>query len=133
MSHLRGLNKIINMDIKDETTLNKAVEMFHRMIMHAYEESCSYTYTTSNLRKPPWMTKELTEAKIANQRKLTKARRSKSKAYWKEYHDNLKEYKNLSQKPKQKGGKVSAKKQKTHQKLLGHTKFLKHLTQPQLN
>ena len=85
--------------------LNKAVEMFHRMIMHAYEESCSYTYTTSNLRKPSWMTKELTEAKIANQRKLTKARRSKSTADWKKYHDNLKEYKKLITKTKTEGWK----------------------------
>ena len=51
------------MDIKDKTTLNKAVEMFHRMIMDAYEESCPYTYTTSNLRKPPWMTKKTNSSK----------------------------------------------------------------------
>ena len=93
------------MNIKDETTLNQAVEMFHQMMIRAYEESCPYTYTTSNLRKPPWMTKEITEAKITNQRKLTKARRSKSKTDWKEYHENLKEYKKLITKTKTDGWK----------------------------
>ena len=93
-------NNISSMNIKDETTLNQAVEMFHQMIIHAYEESCPYTYTTSNLRKPPWMTKEITETKITTQRKLTKARRSTSKMDWKEYHENLKEYKKLITKTK---------------------------------
>ena len=128
-----ALNKIIDMDIKDETTLNKAVEMFHRMIMHAYEESCSYTYTTSNLRKPPWMTKELIEAKIANQRKLTKARRSKSKAEWKEYHDNLKEYKKLITKTKTKGWKSFCQEAENISEITRTYKILKTLNTTQLN
>ena len=98
-------NNISNMNIKDETTLNQAVEMFHQTIIHTYEESCPYRYTTSKLRKPPWMTKEITEAKITNQCKLTNARHSKSKTDWKEYHDNSKEYEKLITKTKADGWK----------------------------
>ena len=36
-------NNITSMNIMDETTLNQAVEMFHQMIIRAYEESCPYT------------------------------------------------------------------------------------------
>ena len=53
------------------------------------------TYTTSTLKRPPWMTREVDEARAGIKHKLKRAKKSKSKSNWDVYHSELKKCKKL--------------------------------------
>lgn len=96
-------NKLLSTDenLKDITrnppdspiTLDIAANKLKRSITAAYEASCPVTYIPNSLKDPPWLTREIKEARGEMRSKLMKARASKLTKDWKAYRLQAASYK----------------------------------------
>ena len=78
---------------------NLAQEM-KTLLNEALVASCPPTYTSSTLKRPPWMTREVDDARANIQHRIKRARKSKSTKDWKNYQSDLRNYKKLLNKSK---------------------------------
>ena len=67
------------------------------LINEAMIASCLPTYITSTLKRLPWMTREVDEARANIRHRLKRAKKSKTRNNWNTYHSELKDYKKLSE------------------------------------
>ena len=74
---------------------NLAQEMI-TLLNEALVASCPPTYTSSTLKRPPWMTREVDDARANIRHRLKRARKSKLNKDWNNYQSNLRDYKNYS-------------------------------------
>ena len=58
------------------------------------------TYITSTLKRLPWMTREVDEARANIRHRFKRAKKSKTRNNWNTYHSELKDYKKLLKKTK---------------------------------
>ena len=72
--------------------MDNAAQELITLINEAMAAACPPTYTTSTLKRPPWMTREVDEARAGIKHKLKRAKKTKSKSNWDIYHSELKEY-----------------------------------------
>jgi ribonuclease HI len=81
--------------ISSTKELDEAGVEFTDMVFDAFQASCSLRYVSSKLRKPPWETKEVLEAKKEMRHRLRKARNTKSDKDWAELRSHQAQYKKL--------------------------------------
>ena len=85
--------------------MDNAARELITLINEAMAAACPPTYTTSTLKRPPWMTREVNEARVGIKHKLKRAKESKSKSNRDVYHSELKKYKKLLSNSKNKSWK----------------------------
>ena len=64
------------------------------LINEAMIASCPLTYITSTLKRPPWITREVDEARANIRHRLKRAKKFKTRNNWNTYHSELKDYSN---------------------------------------
>jgi ribonuclease HI len=75
--------------------LNEAGLEFSNIVTSAHQKACRLQYVSSKLRKPPWETSEVAEAKRELRHKLRRARNTKADKDWCELRSHQAEYKKL--------------------------------------
>ena len=91
--------------IKTEEEMDNAAQELITLINEALVAACPPTYTTSTLKRPPWMTREVDEARAGIKHKLKRAKKTKTKSNWEVYHSEQEKYKKLQSKSKNKSWK----------------------------
>ena len=81
--------------ISSTEELDVAGNEFTNIVTDAFHASCSLQYVSSKLRKPPWETREVAEAKKEIRHRLRKARNTKSDKDWAELRSHQAQYKKL--------------------------------------
>ena len=89
----------------NETDMNNLAQEMIILLNEALVASCPPTYTSSTLKRPPWMTREVDDARANIQHRLKRARKSKLTKDWNDYQSNLRDYKKLLNKSKFKSWK----------------------------
>ena len=89
----------------NETDMDNLAQKIITLLNEALVASCPITYTSSTLKRPPWMTREVDDARANIQHRLKKARKSKLTKDWNNYQSNLRDYKKLLNKSKSKSWK----------------------------
>ena len=87
-------------NINSEEDLDTVASNLNTMITAAYHKSCPITYTSSKIKKPPWLTQDIIGAQKEIQHKLKKARKVNTPPIWEQYRLRLKHYKKLLKKTK---------------------------------
>ena len=85
--------------------MDNAAQELITLINEALAAACPPTYTSSTLKRPPWMTREVDEAWAGIKHKFKRAKKTKSKLNWNVYHSELKKYKKLLSNSKNKSWK----------------------------
>ena len=89
---------IKKLELTNEENMDIAAKELITLINEAMIASCPPTYITSTHKRPPWMTREVDEAR-ANIRQ-ERAKKSKTRINWNTYHSELKDYMKLLKKTK---------------------------------
>ena len=89
----------------NETDMDNLAQEMITLLNEALVASCPPTYTSSTLKRPPWMTREVDDARANIQHRLKRARKSKLTKDWNNYQSNLRDYKKLLNKSKSKSWK----------------------------
>ena len=98
---LRNLNQ---RDIESGTDLDQAATELNTILSDAFEKACPITYISSSVKKPPWLTPEVEQAKRTMRHHLMKARtdKGKNKPEWLVYREKVKAYNKLIKTTKRK-------------------------------
>ena len=91
---------IKKLEIKNEEDMDIAAQELITLINEAMIASCPSTYITSTFKRPPWMTREVDEARANIRHRLKRVKKSKTRNNWNTYHSELKDYKKLFKKAK---------------------------------
>ena len=81
--------------ISSQEDIDRAGEEFTDLVTSAFHAACDEQYVSSKLRKPPWETKEVGEAKKELRHRLRKARNTKADKDWSELRSHQAQYKKL--------------------------------------
>ena len=81
--------------ISTQVEIDDAGDEFTALITSAFHASCEEHYVSSKIRKPPWETKEVGEAKKEIRHKLRLARNTKADKSWEELRSHQAQYKKL--------------------------------------
>jgi ribonuclease HI len=81
--------------ISSQKELDEAASELTDIISDSYHSACGLQYVSSKLRRPPWETKEVAEAKKELRHRLRKARNTKSDKDWSELRSHQSQYKKL--------------------------------------
>ena len=81
--------------LASQEDLNEAGLELANIITSAHHKACTLQYVSSKLRRPPWETKAVSEAKKELRHKLRKARNTKSDKDWCELRSHQAQYKKL--------------------------------------
>ena len=98
-SRFKYLNQI---QLENEVDMDNLAQELITLLNEALVASCPPTYTSSTLKRPPWMTREVDDARANIRHRLTRARKSKSKNDWNNYQSELRNYKKLLSKSRSK-------------------------------
>ncbi len=82
--------------------LDKAADILQQSMTKAIEKSCPITYIPNSIKDPPWLTREIKEAKRYTRKKLMKARTTKLDSDWRDYRKHAADYKKELNKSKTK-------------------------------
>ena len=63
LSNNPKLTNILNHPITTSSDLDQATEDLTNLVFGAFEESCPITYISSTIKKPPWLTQEVSDAR----------------------------------------------------------------------
>ena len=91
---------IKKLEITNEEDMDIAAQELITLINEAMIASCPSTYITSTFKRPPWMTREVDEARANIRHRLKRVKKSKTRNNWNTYHSELKDYKKLFKKAK---------------------------------
>ena len=81
--------------ISSQEDIDRAGEEFTDLVTSAFHAACDEQYVSSKLRKTPWETKEVGEAKKELRHRLRKARNTKADKDWSELRSHQAQYKKL--------------------------------------
>ena len=96
-SRFKYLNQI---QLENEDDMDNLAQELITLLNEAMVASCPPIYTSSTLKRPPWMTREVDDARANIRHRLKRARKSKSKNDWNNYQSELRDYKKLLSKSK---------------------------------
>ena len=117
----------------NESDMDNLAQELITLLNEALVASCPPTYTSSTLKRPPWMTREVDDARANIQHRLKRARKSKSTKDWNNCQSNLRDYKKLLNKSKSNSWKVFCKNAESLRETSRVNKILKSIgTKPTL-
>jgi len=104
LTHSQELKDLNSTSLDDGNDLDRATTELNRIISDAFEKACPITYIANSVKKPPWLTPEVEEAKKDMRHHLMKARptKGKNKPEWLVYREKVKAYNKLIKSTKRK-------------------------------
>ena len=82
-------------NIISNNDINRAAAQLTENVNKAFESACEASYVSNRIRRPPWETKEVREAKAGVRHPLRQARSTKSDKDWSELRSHQAEYHRL--------------------------------------
>ena len=86
---------IASQKLDSQAAMDSAGDQLSAHIMAAFNSSCEEKYVSSKIRKPPWETKAVRDAKKEIKHKLRQARNTKADKDWEELRSHQAQYKKL--------------------------------------
>ena len=104
LTHSQELRNLNQRDIVSGTDLDQAATELNTILNDAFEKACPITYISNSVKKPPWLTPVIEQAKRTMRHHLMKARpvKGKNKPEWLVYREKVKAYNKLIKTTKRK-------------------------------
>ena len=113
--------------LENEVDMDNLAQELITLLNEALVASCPPTCTSSTLKRPPWMTREVDDARANIRHRLKRARKSKSKNDWNNYQSELRNCKKLLSKSKSNTWKEFCKNTESIRDTSRVNKFLKSI------
>ena len=123
-SRYKYLNQI---QLVNESDMDNLAQELITLLNEALVASCPPSYTSSTLKRPPWMTREVDDARANIQHQLKRARKSKLTKDWNNYQLNLRDYKKILNKSKSNSWKEFCKNAESARETSRVSKILKSI------
>jgi ribonuclease HI len=104
LTHSEKLRNLTHRNLETRKDLDKAATELNNILGDAFEKACPITYISNSVKKPPWLTPEVEQAKRTMRHHLMKARpvKGKNKPEWLVYREKVKAYNKLIKTTKRK-------------------------------